>query len=475
MTDSPDERLRLDVHGARTAQAAEAATRAVAEDLGFVPADADRAAGLVAHICDVVCRTDFDDPDDARFELTITASPGAMALRVSDRGLPFSLRGPLASSIATDLLGSDTVDRVEVSSGGDGNTVTAEIRRDTTELEHLVDHETTTDEIIDPEPPRIERLRRDHLASLARCTWRVYGHTYVASFLYHPDETWKMVESGRLHSVVALDADDEVIGHVAIELEHPGDRVGDSTLALTDPRYRGHHVLGAVGAELVAIIDEIGLVGTLAEAVTPHTITQRAQVEEGAIETGILLGFIPATMTYRGFSPTVQGTSRQSAVLSYIPFGRAPGRDVHLPDAYHELMTERYEKLGLDREFATPGEPDGTTALDLAVDGPRSLAGIEVATLGSDAVDLIDHHRRALCAAGTEVVYAELPLDDPGTPAVAAGLRERGFFYAGFIPDLRDTDVLRMQYLDVEVDSSIIQLYTDDARALLAFQLADRS
>jgi hypothetical protein len=138
-------------------------------------------------------------------------------------------------------------------------------------------------------------------------------------------------------------------------------------------------------------------------------------------------------------------------------------------------MTERYEKLGLDREFATPGEPDGTTALDLAVDGPRSLAGIEVATLGSDAVDLIDHHRRALCAAGTEVVYAELPLDDPGTPAVAAGLRERGFFYAGFIPDLRDTDVLRMQYLDVEVDTSIIQLYTDDARALLAFQLADRS
>jgi hypothetical protein len=31
-----------------------------------------------------------------------------------------------------------------------------------------------------------------------------------------------------------------------------------------------------------------------------------------------------------------------------------------------------------------------------------------------------------------------------------------------------------MQYLDVEVDTDIIQLYTDDAKALLAFQLADR-
>ncbi len=97
-----------------------------------------------------------------------------------------------------------------------------------------------------------------------------------------------------------------------------------------------------------------------------------------------------------------------------------------------------------------------------------------MAAVGADAVDLIDHHRRSVCAAGTHVVYAELPLDDPGTPAVAAGLRDRGFFYAGFIPDLRDTDVLRMQYLDVEVDTEIIQLYTADAKDLLAFQLADR-
>ena len=54
-------------------------------------------------------------------------------------------------------------------------------------------------------------------------------------------------------------------------------------------------------------------------------------------------------------------------------------------------------------------------------------------------------------------------------------LRDRGFRYAGFVPDLRDADVLRLQYLDVDVDTGIIQLYTDEARDLLAFTLADEA
>ena len=297
----------------------------------------------------------------------------------------------------------------------------------------------------------------------------------MADFLYHPEATWAMVEAGRLHSVVAVDDDGEVVGHVAIELEHVTDPVGDFTLALTDPRYRGHHLLGRASDELAAIIAELGLRGSLAEAVTPHTITQRSRVDGGATETGVLVGFIPSSMTYRGFSEEVQGSSRQSAVLSYQPLGPAPARTVFLPEPYAEVMAERYEAMGLERPGGRRRAPAGATRLDVAVDRPRSLATLEVQRVGADAVDEIDRRRRALCAAGTEVVYVELPLEDPGTPDVAEGLRDRGFAYAGFVPELRDVDVLRLQYLDVEVDTGIIQLYSDDARRLLAFIEADRA
>ena len=131
--------------------------------------------------------------------------------------------------------------------------------------------------------------------------------------------------------------------------------------------------------------------------------------------------------------------------------------------------------MGIDRTLAPAGPVTGPTELDVAVDGPRSLAALEVASVGGDAASVIDHHRRQLCAAGTDIVYAELPLGDPGTPAAVEGLRDRGFAYAGFVPEQRGGDVLRMQYLDVVVDTDIIQLYTDDARRLLDLTLAERA
>ncbi len=467
-----DDLLRLDVHGGHMARAAAASAQVAAEDLGFAPPDADRAGAVARHLCDAVAARDFDRPTDARFTLSVGARPATLTLRVADHGLPGSLGAEAGAELTRTLLAAGA-DSVRVASDGDGNTIAVEVGRDPSHLQHLVDEDTSTAEAPDLPAPRIVRLERAHLESLARCTWRVYGHSYVASFLYHPEETWKMVETGRLHSIVAVDADDQVVGHVGIELEHAGDVVGDATLALVDPRYRGHHLLRGTQAVRREVMDDLALVGTLAEAVTPHTITQRTRVESGAVETGILLGFIPATMTYRGFSAEVQGTSRQSAVLSYLPLRPAGARTVHLPAAYRDLVLDGYRRMGLDRTEGTARPGAGPTVLDVATDGPRSLSTIEVATVGADAAHVVDLRRRELCAAGTEVVHAELPLDDPGTPAAVDALRDRGFRYAGFVPDLRDADVLRLQYLDVDVDTSIIQLYTDEARALLAFTLAD--
>lgn len=463
--------LQIDVHGARMVRAAAAAARTAAEDLGFAPPDAERVERVALRLGQAAV-ADFDRPEDAGFTLAVGDRPATLTLRVTDEGLPDALGGEAGAALAQALVEAGA-DQVRTSSDGDGNTTSVEVRRDAAHQHHLVDLETPTDEAPDLDDPRIVPMERRHLESLARCTWRVYGHTYVASFLYHPDEVWRMVEQGLLHSIVAVDRHDEVVGHVGIELERPDDVVGDATLALVDPRYRGHHLLRATQAERQRVMDQLGLRGTLAEAVTPHTITQRTRVESGATETGILLGFIPASMTYRGFSADVQGTSRQSAVLSYLPLQASPARTVHLPSAYRDLILDGYRRMGLDRTEGEARPGTGDTALDVVVEGPRSLATIEVARVGDGAGRLVDRHRRDLCAAGTEVVHVELPLDDPATPGAVAELRDRGFRYAGFVPDRRHADVVRLQYLDVDVDTDIIQLYTDHARALLAFTLAD--
>ena len=50
-----------------------------------------------------------------------------------------------------------------------------------------------------------------------------------------------------------------------------------------------------------------------------------------------------------------------------------------------------------------------------------------------------------------------------------------GFFLAGVVPELREGDVLRLQYLhDVSVDPSVIKIYSDFGRELLDYVMAAR-
>jgi hypothetical protein len=55
-------------------------------------------------------------------------------------------------------------------------------------------------------------------------------------------------------------------------------------------------------------------------------------------------------------------------------------------------------------------------------------------------------------------------------------LRKLGFFFGGVIPQLRDVDVLRLQYLNnVEISPEDIAVASDFGRALLDFILQDKS
>ncbi len=50
-----------------------------------------------------------------------------------------------------------------------------------------------------------------------------------------------------------------------------------------------------------------------------------------------------------------------------------------------------------------------------------------------------------------------------------------GFIFGGLIPELRDGDVLRLQYLNnVELDPAALVLYSDTAKQLLRAILAER-
>jgi hypothetical protein len=82
---------------------------------------------------------------------------------------------------------------------------------------------------------------------------------------------------------------------------------------------------------------------------------------------------------------------------------------------------------------------------------------------GADLQELVEARLRELRLHRVDCIYVDLPLSHPAVQSAGARLDELGFFFGGIIPELRDGDVLRLQYLN-EVD-----IRPDDVRTASAF------
>ncbi len=112
----------------------------------------------------------------------------------------------------------------------------------------------------------------------------------------------------------------------------------------------------------------------------------------------------------------------------------------------------------------------------MAHDTRRKIARIGVTRIGADLVARVEAETRAASEGGAIVAHVDLPLSDPGAPLAAIGLRAVGYSFAGLLPEYRDGDVLRVQWLSPEASASTLAvLSTDATRAIEAFVLEDRA
>jgi serine/threonine-protein kinase RsbW len=475
------ELLRLRIHGGRRfVGAVSSAAAGVAEGLDFGRDDVERVRSVVGSLCHDVIESHFDDPRDADFTLIVRERRGALTVRIEDEGLPypvdrFSLDGQTLVGRRHTEGWADAL-RLE-SRGAGGNALELTLRRsalDQTQLEHEEDPGTTP---VDADAPiTVRALTAADAPSLARCVYRCYRYTYSNDFIYYPDQVLSLIERDLLRSFVGVNPDGEVVGHCGIIRDHPDARVAESGMAVVDPRYRNHHLLGAIKSHQVEAVRELDLVGTYADAVAVHPITQKANVAIGARETGLLLAEIPEFTRFRGFDD--EPCQRGSVVVYYHPTGEAPPRESFPPPRYRALLESIYRKLGLRRTLSEP-KPSGAsarTSVHVEVKGRRGLARIEVESAGCDLVAEVCQRFRELCLQRLDVIHLDLLLGDPTAMAAVDDLCELGFFFGAAIPELHGGDILRLQYLNnVALDPDRLVLYTDEAKRLLEGILADRA
>ncbi|MHC4515324.1 MAG: hypothetical protein ACYS5W_16695 [Planctomycetota bacterium] len=467
-----DELLRIQVGGGHRsvgAAGAVAAAAAVVEQLGFRGQDVERVRAVVDALCRDVAECHFDDPREAHFTVILREDRGAVAVRIEDEGLPVGRR--LADTGADSL-------RFE-SRGVGGNAVELTVRRNPHHQVHLQQEEDPGAAPVDADAPITAReLIPEDAPGLARCIYRCYGYTYPNDFIYYHDQVISLIERGLLRSFVGVNPDGEVVGHSGIIRDRPEARVAESGMAAVDPRYRHHHLLESIIAHRVNACRGMGLVGTYADAVAVHPITQKASVAIGATEIGILLAEIPEFTTFRGI--TQEPGQRGSVVMYFHVLGEAPARQVFLPPRYHALLGSIYRRLGLRRTLDVAADTDTSStfspsSVHVDIKKRRGLARIEVESAGNDVVALVSQRLQELRLQRLDVVHLDLPLGDAAAMAAVDEFAELGFFYGALVPELRDGDVLRLQCLNnVDVDPDSLVLHTDEAKRILRAILADR-
>jgi anti-sigma regulatory factor (Ser/Thr protein kinase) len=460
---------------------ATALVREVISKLGLEDKDSRKLELVVEEACVNVIQNAFED-DKGNYDIAVLRRPGQIIVAVEDRGLPIDfkrLEEDSESGLGVVLMKAFADEVQFLNLGRQGKRVEIVKNLPEKDLDKYI-REAAAAQAASPATISINEsditvrlMRPDETINLARCAYRCYGYTYASDHIYYPERSHEMVASGLMISVVAVNPQGDIIGHLAVVKETPQALTGESGQAIVDPRYRSNGIHKRMGFLLADINKASGMVGTFGEAVTVHPYSQKSALTRGYIETGVLLGFVPTTMYFKQLQSEA-AEKRRAVLLMYKRLNEEPLRDVFLP-AHHAGMLKRiYENSKLRRNFVSGPLPDlpERSQVNVNVRPELNWAFLRVVEYGRDLEELVKFRVKELCQKRIECIYLELPLSHPAVQHFCAPLEMLGFFFGGISPEMVDGDLLRLQFFNnVDLELKDIQLATDFGREMLQYVL----
>ena len=434
----------------------------------------DRAVELV---CRNVIEHAFGPEEEGSFDVEVLRQAGQVVVAVEDQGLPFDYKRLQDGEDRTvlEILHRSFDETRFVNLGRRGNRVELLKHLPHTDVrDHLPEeeHHRTVEATAAHEDVSLEirMMRPEESFELSRCVYRSYGYSYDWDDIYYPERIRELQEQGLMISCVAVTPEDEFVGHLAITVERPGSPVGESGQAVVDPRFRGHHLFPKMKTFMARWAADAGMCGLYSEATAVHPYSQRGNLHLGAKETGFLLGYIPASVSYKQIGDE-RADRRGSVALFYMRVSDEPEREIFPPAPYVEGVRRVVEYNGLRRTIGEVPDPAlHPSRMSVEVRQDHNLAFLRVEEPGGDLGELVHKHLRDLSLHRVDCVYVDLPLSHPTTQRSAAGLQNLGVFFGGIIPEAHPGggDVLRLQYLNnVDIEAGDVSTASDFGEELL--------
>ncbi len=439
--------------------------------------DVEHVDQAIELVCMNVVEHAFGPEEDGSLDVRVLRRAGLVVVAVEDQGLPFDYKRLEEGEDRTvlEILHSSFDETRFVNLGRRGNRVEllkhlphTDVRDHLPEEEHRRTLEATA--VPEDTPLQIRMMRPEESFELSRCVYRSYGYSYDWDYIYYPDRIRELQEKGLMISCVAVTPEGEFVGHLAITLDHPDSPVGEAGQAVVDPRFRGHHLFPKMKTFMAKWAADAGMYGLYSEATAVHPYSQRGNLHLGARETGFLLGYIPASVSYKQIGEEREGR-RGSVALFYMRVKDEPEREIYPPAPYLEAVRRVVEHNGLRRVLGEASDPAlHPSRMSVEVRQDHNLAFVRIDEPGADLEALVRSHLRDLSLHRVDCVYVDLPLSHPATAGAAAGLENLGVFFGGIIPEAHPGggDVLRLQYLNnIEIQAGDVSTASDFGEELL--------
>ncbi|MBI5458601.1 GNAT family N-acetyltransferase [Methanobacterium sp.] len=435
--------------------------------------------------CHNVIEHAYEPGEEGYYQVKIHREPTCFRITVRDQGMPFNLQrlndeepsdiGVKLMRACTDEIRSKYLGKrgkvVELVKNFPFESVNNIETSNTKSLSSEVELAPASEKVI------LRMMRPDETVSLARLIYRVYGYTYPHEDIYYPEKFASLIESGLVTSCVAVNEQDEIIGHLGVFLETPEDHVGESALAAVDPRYRGRGLFPRMKKMMMEEVVSKGLLGLYSRAVTVHVASQKSNVKMGAKETGFVLAHSPPTAIFKKMKTEIANI-RRTVALFYVPV--APDREetVFLPNTHREIINKIYKHTELPRVFkqADPAKVDLAphSHIHSHILPEMASAFLRVKEFGVDFIDELRLQVQDLKERKIELIVLDLPLKDPGTAILCPEIEKMNFFFCGIMPEYLDGDSIRLQHLNnVAFDPESVDVYSEFAQEIFNYVVGE--
>lgn len=326
---------------------------------------------------------------------------------------------------------------------------------------------------MDREALTIAFFRPEDAEGIAKLFTEIYGDSYPAKIVYHPDQLIKAFENRDNIPIVVRTPDNRVVGYSSLFRAAPNQGVYEKGNGAVAKDFRNAGVMSMIFQYVREMLSGLSdIKAFFGEPVCNHIYIQKAALANLPFkETALEIDLMPA----QAYEKEKSATGRVSTLLMFITVAPKP-HTVYVPEMYKEYLGYLYDGFDDARSIspAKNGLPASRqTRIETQIFDFAQVARIAVHEAGTDFEKvLVSEEERILCQK-VEVIQVSLKLSWPWIGEAAALLKNHGYFFGGMLPQWFGEDGLLMQKIIPPPNWEGIHLFSERAKRILEFVKTD--